>query len=129
MTVEEFLQAVPDPVRRADAQALAGLLGEITGEPAVMWGSAIVAFGRYRERLSSGRETDAALAAFSPRKPHLVLYGMSEAMERDAERMQRLGPRSTGKGCLYIKRLDAVDRAVLRELVAESVDARRERVA
>ncbi len=33
----------------------------------------------------------------------------------------KLGKHSTGKSCLYIKRLDDVDMATLRELVSASV--------
>jgi hypothetical protein len=36
--------------------------------------------------------------------------------------LQKLGKHSTGKGCLYIKRLEDVDQAVLKELVSKSVE-------
>jgi hypothetical protein len=34
--------------------------------------------------------------------------------------MERLGKHATGKGCLYVKRLDDVDHVVLEELIARS---------
>ena len=34
--------------------------------------------------------------------------------------LDRLGPHTTGKGCLYLKSLAAVDESVLRELVARA---------
>jgi hypothetical protein len=121
-----FLAAVPDAGRRADAQALSRLLLEWTGEPAVLWGRAIVGFGSYAYRYESGREGTAPLVGFSPRKSGLVVYAMAGVEERHPELLARLGPHTTGKGCLYVKRLDDVDAAVLRELVDHTVRAHRD---
>ncbi len=40
--------------------------------------------------------------------------------------MTRLGKHNPGKSCLYIKRLDDVDRNVLEQLVAASVEHMRQ---
>jgi hypothetical protein len=114
---EAFIAAVPDEGRREDARALCGLLAEWTGEPAVIWGKSIVGFGSYRYRYPSGHEGTAALVGFSPRKANLVLYLVGGVEDRYPKLLERLGPHKTGKGCLYLKRLDDVDREVLRELV------------
>ncbi|GIJ80921.1 protein of unknown function (DU1801) [Micromonospora phaseoli] len=118
--VEEFLAAVPNESRRADAQRLIALMREVTGEEPVMWGPSIIGFGRYHYRYDSGREGDSALAGFSPRKQHLVVYLVGGFEDRYASALARLGPHKTGKGCLYLKSLDRVDLAVLRELVDRS---------
>ena len=39
--------------------------------------------------------------------------------------LARLGPHKTGKGCLYVKRLDDVDLGALRELIDRSVRVRK----
>jgi hypothetical protein len=39
--------------------------------------------------------------------------------------MAKLGKHQTGKGCLYVNNLDDIDRTVLRELIATSVQALR----
>ena len=124
--VEAFLAAIPDEHRREDARALCAVMAEATGEPAAMWGSSIVGFGRYHYRYDSGREGDAALASFSPRKAATVVYLAGYFDGRDAELVERLGPVKTGKGCLYVKRLDDVDRDALRELIDRSIAERRE---
>ena len=72
--VEPFLAAVGDERRQADARRMCALMGEVTGEPPVLWGGGIVGFGSYHYRYGSGREGDAPLAGFAPRKPHLVVY-------------------------------------------------------
>jgi hypothetical protein len=85
-----------------------------------MWGAAIVGFGDYRYKYASGREGDWFLAGFSPRKRDLTLYIVA-GFDRYASLMARLGKHSTGKSCLYVKRLADIDTVVLEELVTESV--------
>ena len=123
--VAEFLAQVPDERRRADAHRLCALMQEITGEPPVMWGTSIVGLGSYHYRYASGREGDSALASFSPRSQHLVIYLVGEFTGRHGSALARLGPHKTGKGCLYIKRLDDVDTEALRELIDRSVRVRK----
>jgi hypothetical protein len=118
--VEAFLDSVVDETRRRDAGQLLALLHEVTGEQPVMWGPSIVGFGSFHYRYESGREGDSPLAAFSPRKQHLVVYLVPEFETRHASTLARLGPHKTGKSCLYIRRLADVDLGALRELVERS---------
>ena len=122
--VEAFLAQVPNDQQREDARRLCALMEEITGEPPAMWGSSIVGFGTYRYRSASGHEGDSALASFSPRRQHLVIYLVGEFADRHRAALARLGPHQTGKGCLYIKRLADVDLDALRELIDRSVRIR-----
>ena len=124
-SVEGFLARVPDGRRREDARRLAAIMQEITGEPPVMWGTSIIGFGTYHYRYASGHEGDSALAGFSPRRQHLVIYLVGEFADRHHAALARLGPHKTGKGCLYIRRLDEVDPDALRELIDRSVRIRK----
>ena len=124
-SVKEFLGQVPDDRRRDDARSLCAMMQEITGEPPAMWGSGIVGFGTYHYRYASGHEGDSALASFSPRRQHLVIYLVGEFGDRHQAALARLGPHQTGKGCLYLKRLADVDLDALRELIDRSVRIRR----
>jgi len=119
--VEEFLARAPDERRRADARRLCAVMQEIAGEPPAMWGTSIVGFGTYHYRYPSGREGDAPLAGFSPRRQHLVIYLVGGFENRYRSALARLGPHRAGKGCLYVKRLDDVDQDALRELIDRSV--------
>jgi uncharacterized protein YdhG (YjbR/CyaY superfamily) len=85
-----------------------------------MWGSSIVGFGTYHYKGASGREGDWFLTGFSPRKQNLTLYIMGGFNSRK-DLLKKLGKYKTSAGCLYIKKLDDVDRKLLKELVAESV--------
>jgi hypothetical protein len=91
-----------------------------------MWGTSIVGFGRYRYRYASGREGEWFVVGFSPRKQNLTLYIMDGFGEYD-RLLDRLGKHSTGKACLYLKRLDDADPEVLRALIAHSVEHVRSR--
>ena len=120
-----FIKAIENEQQREDCYELITLMEEVTGQPAQMWGTSIVGFGKYHYQYDSGREGDMPLTGFSPRKPSLVLYLGS--IIQDKKLIALLGRCKTGKGCLYIKKLNDVDRNVLRKLVATSVEAMRKR--
>jgi hypothetical protein len=120
--VATFLASVPDPGRRADAEAVCELMAEVTGEPPTMWGAAIVGFGSKHYRYASGREGDWPVVGLSPRKQSLTLYLM-DGFDHHGDLLDQLGKHSLGKSCLYIKRLSDVDVSVLRRLVEASVQA------
>ena len=124
-SADDFIAAVPDDARRADAERLSGLLSEWTGEPAAMWGTSIIGFGSYRYRYDSGHEGTAPLVGFAPRKGNLVVYLVGGAEERYPKLLEELGPHKLGKGCLYLKRLDDVDHETLRALVDRTVQVHR----
>jgi hypothetical protein len=91
-----------------------------TGERPKMWGPAIVGYGSYHYVYESGREGDWMAAGFSSRKQALTVYIMS-GVEQYGALMKRLGKyKTSGKSCLYIKKLEDIDLEVLEELVKRS---------
>jgi hypothetical protein len=122
--VQAFLAAVEPEVRKQDAHDVCALMSKATGEPPVMWGPSIIGFGARHYRYESGREGDICKVGFSPRKNALVFYIWSPS-ERFAELKGRLGKYTTGKSCLYVKRLADVDTDVLGAMVAEGFKAER----
>ena len=123
-SVTAFVNALAEPTKRADAKELMTLMKNATGEAPRMWGPSIIGFGTYRYKYESGREGETVLVGFSPRKPATVLYGVMGS-ENAEELLPKLGKHTTGKGCLYIKKLSDVDPKVLWELIACAVAARR----
>jgi hypothetical protein len=119
-SVKEFLNQIPDKERRDDCFAIAKMMEEITGEKPKMWGPSIVGFGTYHYKYDSGREGDWPITGFSPRKKDLTLYIML-GFEKNADLMKQLGKHSTGKSCLYIKRLSDVHVPTLKKLIKASV--------
>jgi len=126
LSVAAFIDALTDQTKRADAKALAKLMQSVTGEKPKMWGPSIIGFGSHHYKYDSGREGDMPLAGFSPRKAATVLYIGTGSSDAEAL-LAKLGKHSTGKGCLYIKKLADVDQNVLETLVVKSVAARRAR--
>ncbi len=114
-----FVKAAQPDQRRLDGLVLLELFAAITGLKPEMWGPSIVGFGRMRYRTEAGREGDICLTGFSPRKASLVLY-IGKPLQ-DKKLMAGLGKHKTGSGCLYINKLDDVDLAVLKKLIAASV--------
>lgn len=125
-TVEDFLAAIPDAGRREECRTLRALMERVTGAPAVMWGPSMVGFGRYHYIYQSGRQGDWFLVGFSPRKQALTVYLMAGFEDRP-ELMTRLGKYSTGKSCLYLKRLSDIDLDALEALLVASVESLRRR--
>lgn len=114
--VTAFLDAVPDPRRRADALDALDLIGEVTGAEPRMWGPSMIGFGRQPYRTADGKEREWFAVGLAPRKAALTLYGLTYDGS-NADLLDRLGPHTTGKGCLYVKKVEALDREVLTDLV------------
>ncbi len=125
-SVAQFLNAIENERRRADAKKVAAMMRKATGKRARLWGTSIVGFGSYHYKYDSGREGDAALVGFSPRKQNLAVYIMP-GFEPFAALMKKLGKYKTGKSCLYINKLDDVDENVLQQLIERSVRLTRKR--
>ncbi|QNO37597.1 DUF1801 domain-containing protein [Protaetiibacter sp. SSC-01] len=117
--VTAFLDAVPDARRRSEGHAVRELMERVTGEKPVMWGPSMVGFGSYayQGKASSG---EWFVVGFSPRKAALTIYGVYDDYGPVDPLFEQLGTHTTGKGCLYLKRLDAVDTVVLETLVRQA---------
>ena len=126
LSVAAFIDAIADPTKRADAKALVKLMQDAAGEKPKMWGPSIIGFGSRHYRYDSGREGDMPLSSFSPRKSATVLYSMTGSSDSKAL-LAKLGKHTTGKGCLYIKKLADVDQQVLEAMVKKSLAASRAR--
>jgi hypothetical protein len=126
LSVAAFINAIADPTRRADAKALVKLMQSTSGEKPTMWGPSIIGFGSYHYVHDTGREGDMPLIGFSPRKAATVLYNITAYKDSDSLRAQ-LGKHTTGKGCLYIKKLADVDHQTLQTLIVKSLATMRAR--
>ena len=119
-SVDDFLAAYPEETRK-DCLEIAKMMKSAAKAEPKMWGTSIVGFGSYHYKSERSRqEGDWPLVGFSPRKQNLTIYIMS-GFDRYGHLLEKLGKHSLGKGCLYIKRLQDVDKKVLKELITESV--------
>lgn len=116
----DFVAAMEDGPRKADAAAALAWMGQTTGLEPKMWGPSIIGSGRYAYTYDSGHSGEAMLTGFSPRKANLVFYIMPGIRDY-APQLARLGKHKTGKSCLYINKLSDIDMTVLAEIVRDGV--------
>jgi len=126
-SVAQFLDGIQDQGQREDSKELTKLVGAITGEKPKIWGTSIVGFGTYPYQTKTGSPMEWFKVGFAPRSKTLTLYIMDGFAEYKTL-LANLGKHSTGKSCLYVKRLDDIDRKVLEKLITKSVAAVGQRI-
>jgi hypothetical protein len=119
-SVAEFLNSVADETKRNDCFKIVTIIEKHTKMKAKMWGSAIVGFGTYHYKYESGREGDAPVVGFSPRKDAISLYMGCDADTKE-KYLKQLGKHKAGKGCIYIKKLEDINTDVLKKMVDNSI--------
>lgn len=115
----EYVATIEHPTRRRDAEYLLALMTRLTEQPPVMWGPSIIGFGQYEYRYASGHGGRAPAIGFSAQKARLSLYVLTDVPET-APLLERLGKHRTGVACLYINKLDDVERDVLADLIVSA---------
>jgi hypothetical protein len=121
-----FVGGLDDPVKRQDSLDLIGMFSRLTGEEPIMWGGAIIGFGKYNlKSTGSSRGTEWPLVGFSPRKQNLTLYVLPGANSYD-DMLQNLGKHKASVSCLYINKLDDIDRQVLERIIKRAYSEMKE---
>lgn len=116
LSVADFIKKAADTQKQKECFTIIELMEKATRAKAKMWGSAIVGFGDQHLKYESGRELDWFVMGFSPRKQNLTFY-IPGTVEKQQGLLKKLGKHKTGKGCLYINKLEEVDMAVLKEII------------
>ena len=119
-SVADYIASRATDGQRADCKALMAMFARVTGEQPRMWGPSIVGYGSYRYTYPSGTTGTSALTGFAIRGKELVVYIMGEVAGQESL-LARLGKHKMGKSCLYFRRLEDLDQAVLEQLVAGSI--------
>ncbi|MDP3870867.1 DUF1801 domain-containing protein [Phenylobacterium sp.] len=114
-SVEAFLRSVPDERRRQECYGLVGLMQNLVGEPARMWGESTVGFGSR----NAGSEGATFRLGFSPRKSEMSIH-LGCSFEGFEPTLARLGKHRLGKGCVYVKSFDDINIGVLRQLLLDA---------
>ena len=118
-SVPDFLNAIANKRRQADSRELLKVIQDITGKEPKIWGVSIIGFGKYKYQRKNGDEFEWFNVGFSPGKAHLTIYVMYDINE-EQDLLQKLGTYKTGKGCLYIKKLENIDMEVLKTIISKS---------
>jgi Domain of unknown function (DU1801) len=125
-SAEAFIKSIVPEKRGVEAARLLSMLKRLTGEEPVLWGSSIIGFGSYDYTYDSGHSGSSMRIGFSPRKAAMTVY-LVPGFDNRSDLLQKLGPHSIGKSCLYIKDLAKVDAQVLEELISASINEMNER--
>jgi hypothetical protein len=121
-SVAQFIASIDDEQKRADSKTLVSMMTKSTKKKPVMWGPAIIGFGDH-EYTGASRTSKWFEVGFSPRKAALSLYlmgGKDKALLAKLDKA-KTGSTKMGAGCLYIKRLDDIDKPTLQKLIDTSV--------
>jgi hypothetical protein len=116
-SVSKFVNAIKDEQMRRDCKTLLALMKRISRVKPRMWGVSIIGFGSYHYRYDSGREGDWFRIGFSPRKNVVSIY-VTTGFRNMEDVLKRLGWHKQGASCLYIKKLDEVDRSQLTKILS-----------
>lgn len=119
-SVTDFINSLEDEQVISDCLKLIEMMGTVSGHPPKMWGPSIIGFDKYHYKYESGREGDAPVIAFSPRKGKLTVYVEETTQHQYPELFAHLGKHTTSKVCIYIKHLSDIDTTVLLEIVEKS---------
>lgn len=118
-SVAHFVSTIADDTRRREVRTVISLMKTATKAPPRMWGSSIVGFGRFQYRYGTAREGEWFVAGLSPRKANLTLY-ILPGLHEYGDLLPKLGKFTTGKSCLYIKRLDDIHLPTLKTMVSRA---------
>ena len=119
-SVAGFVAGIKEAKRRKDFLAIMELISAATGYEPKMWGLAIVGFGSYHYKYDSGREGDAPLTGIASRTNAITLY-LSSNFDGRQELLEKFGKHKTGKGCVYIQKMEHIDTTILIKMVKKSV--------
>lgn len=119
MTAADDYLATLDPPTRADADALAAMMHRISRQPVEFYNGTTLGYGTYHYKYDSGREGDAFVIGFYPRKNKTTVYVM-DGTSRYADQLAKLGTHTITGYCLYMRRLADVDVDVLEQLLTKS---------
>ena len=104
-----------------DSQMLIEIMQRISGHEPRLWNVGTIGFDTYHYKYDSGREGDALVIGFYPRKGKITIYLM-DGTARYSESLAKLGKHTITGYCIYIKQLSDVALPVLEKIVRQSYE-------
>ena len=118
-SVTKFVAGIADEARRREVERVIAVMEQATGAAPRMWGRDIIGFGSYHYKYATGREGEWFIAGLSPRKANLTLYVLPGLADHQ-DLLPKLGKFTTGKSCIYVKRLDDIHLPTLKTMVGRA---------
>jgi hypothetical protein len=114
---KDFIESfVENEKKKEDSLKFLKLFEETTNQQPVIWGESIIGFGKYNYTYASGHSGYAPIVGFSPRKTAFSLYVYTPCAGND-ELLKDLGKFKMGKACIYVKKIEDIDTAILKRLI------------
>ena len=102
-----------------DSLVLMAMMQRISGHEPKLWNAGTIGFDTYHYQYDSGREGDAHIIGFYPRKGRTTIYLMDGTV-RHAGLLAQLGKHTTTGYCVYFKRLADIELPILEQIVQRS---------
>jgi hypothetical protein len=119
--VDAFVGSLNDEQTVKDTQTLIEMMQRISSHEPTLWNGHTIGFDTYHYKYDSGREGDALVIGFYPRKGKITIYLM-DGTARYAESLATLGKHTMTGYCIYIKQLGDVDLKVLGQILQTSYE-------
>lgn len=116
-SVENYINSIENNQKRDDCKEIYELMKDITKEDARMFGDSLVGFGLYSYESKSKCKGEWFYLGFSPRKTGISIYVMSYNNEEINELKQKLGKAKLGACCISIKKLENIDKKILKKIL------------
>lgn len=120
-SVKDYIASLKDEQTIKDSQTLLKMMQQISGHKPTLTKEGTIAFDSYHYKYDSGREGDALVIGFHPRKGKITIYLM-DGTTRYTKMLAKLGKHTTTGYCIYIKRLSDVDLKILEQIVGQSYE-------
>ncbi len=120
-SVADYIDSLTDAQTIEDSHKLLAMMQRISGHIPQKWNEGTLGFDTYHYKYDSGREGDALVIGFYPRKGKITIYLM-DGTARYSVLLAKLGKHTLTGYCIYIKRLSDVDMTVLEQIVRQSYE-------
>ncbi|MDN5274817.1 MAG: hypothetical protein JWP06_718 [Candidatus Saccharibacteria bacterium] len=118
-SVKDYLTSLNDEQTIKDSQVLLQIMQRISGHSPSLLNEGTIGFDSYHYKYHSGREGDALIIGFHPKKGKTTIYLM-DGTARYSELLTKLGRHTTTGYCVYMKRLSDIELPVLEQILQQS---------
>lgn len=120
-SVKDYIASLVDEQTIKDSLTLLEMMQRISGHEPKLWNVGTIGFDSYHYKYDSGREGDALVIGFYPRKGKITVYLM-DGTARYAELLVKLGKHTTTGYCVYIRQLSDIELPILEQIVQKSYE-------
>lgn len=119
-SVKGYISSLDEQTAK-DSHTLIDIMQQISGHTPKLWNVGTIGFDTYHYKYDSGREGDAHVIGFYPRKSKITIYLM-DGTTRHSDLLAKLGKHTSTGYCIYIKQLRDIELPILEQIMHQSYD-------